>query len=363
MKYIFMIVLALLISCAVALDCNPACYSDENCVEIGSNATCVCNYTSYNGKKISDFTPSLTCDDGAMVISLSRCLLDYFGYDYNTLQLTNKSEVCNSTFPNVVDSKRMQSLEVKVQTGWCGNLMTNDASKIYYTNTLHIGVQNSTVINVNPIEMNFTCSYNLTMQTSLNITLHPVLSTTYLTASNGEGSYPLTMAGYKDTDFTMPFQETDTVFVGEDIFLGLFVTDADGDKFALRAVQCLASPTNSRDDPNRVQLVSEGCAVDGDVDVTVEKNGETLEARIRLSSFKFQGFDSVYIFCDARLCDKAENCTGCQNGRSSEPGTGQVMLSLNLDEKISYSSSGSCTAGFWAVLVNSLLIFLSSNLF
>ncbi|KAM4699863.1 uncharacterized protein O3C94_001220, partial [Discoglossus pictus] len=77
----------------------------------------------------------------------------------------------------------------------------------------------------------------------------------------------------------------------------------------------------------------------------------------------FQGFDSVYIFCDARLCDKAENCTGCQNGRSSEPGSGQVMLSLNLDEKISYSSSGSCTAGFWGLLVIAVLIFLSSKLF
>ncbi|KAM4699861.1 pancreatic secretory granule membrane major glycoprotein GP2-like [Discoglossus pictus] len=278
MKSMCMIVLALLIGSAVALDCSPVCYSDEDCIEIDNNATCVCNYTSYYGKKISDFTPSLTCDGGAMVISLSQCLLDYFGYDYNTIQLTNKSEVCNNTFSNVVDNKRTQSLEVKVQMGWCGNLMTNDAFKMYYTNTLHIGVQNSTVINVNPIEMNFTCSYNLTMQTSLNITLHPVLSTTYLTTSNGEGSYPLTMAAYKDTDFTVPFQETDTVLVGEDIFLGLFVTDADGNTFALRTVQCLASPINNRDDPNRVQLVSEGCAVDGDVDVTIEKNEESLEA-------------------------------------------------------------------------------------
>ncbi|KAM4701783.1 pancreatic secretory granule membrane major glycoprotein GP2-like [Discoglossus pictus] len=354
------IVLAVLINCAVAFVCDPPCYSDEQCVEINNMTTCVCNTTLYHDKRLNS---SVNCDGGKMVISVNRCLLDTLGYDFSSFTMTNKSEGCNITYPGVIDNKRVQSLQAKVETGWCGNRVTVNDSQVYYANTLHIGIKKNSVVTVSSMDLNFICAYNLTMQTSLIFALRPLSGTTYLKPVNGEALYPLTMAAYKDTSYTVPLEESDTVLVGAYVYLGLFIEDADGSIFALRVDQCFATPTNDPENANKVQFVKEGCAVDGDVETKIEENGVSLVAKVRISSFKFQGYNNIFIYCDVRLCNKTEVCSGCQAGRALDSGSGQVVLSLNLDDQISYSSSGSHTVGLWTVLVISLLRFVFNKLY
>ncbi|XP_053562922.1 pancreatic secretory granule membrane major glycoprotein GP2-like [Bombina bombina] len=362
MNTICVIILAALLNFAAASECNPTCYSNENCVEAANKTGCVCNTTLYKNKALSDFIPTLTCTGGIMEISLSQCLLDYFGLNSSTLRLTNTSNACYNTYPSVINSGRAQSLSVQAQTGLCGNRVTIDSVKVSYTNTLQINIQNKSLLTVNPVEMNFTCSYNLTMQISLNVTLKPIISITYLTGPNGEGSYPLTFAAYKNPDYTVPFEQADTVVVGTYIYLGLFITGADGDTFALRTVQCWATPTNNRNDPNAVVLVKDGCAVNEDVETLVEKNGESLESRIRISSFQFRDQNEVYVFCNTRLCEKSEGCTGCLSGKASKDGSGQVSISLKLDD-YGFNSAGSHKVGFLTLLGCFLILLISSRLF
>ncbi|KAM4699862.1 uromodulin-like [Discoglossus pictus] len=183
-------------------------------------------------------------------------------------------------------------------------------------------------------------------------------------ASNGEGSYSLTMTAYKDPSFTQLIQTGEDIIVGSPVYLSLFVADVNGDIFALRVVQCFATPSSNPDDTTRAQLVSGGCAVAQEIDTEVIKNGESLEAEIRISAFLFSTDSDMYIYCDARLCDKtSENCTECGNGRSVEVGTSKAVIPLTFEEELSLSSSVSQSAVSWAVLAGSLMAVLSNKQF
>ncbi|KAM4699858.1 uromodulin-like isoform 2-T2 [Discoglossus pictus] len=349
--------------CSENVTCDKPCAMDEECAAVEGKAVCVCNSAMYLKRNISDLVPSVNCSSDVMTASLSRCLLYSLGYDYFSFHLNIQSEGCNFSYFDVIHNKSVRSIQTKTLAGWCGNIADKDSSKVYFTNTLHIGIQNKTLITVNPIEVNFTCSYNLTMQTALNVTLHPKLSTTYITAPNGEGLYKLIMAAYSNPEFTQPIQTDENVKVGSSVYLALFVSDADGDKFALGIVQCFATSINDRNDAKKVQLVSKGCAVDDGVDTEVFANKNSLEARFKISAFLFDTSAAVYIFCDVQLCNKSENCDVCDSSRASQSGAQEVMLPLSFDDDLLLSSSVSRTALSWAVLAGSFLMLLSNTLF
>ncbi|KAM4694458.1 pancreatic secretory granule membrane major glycoprotein GP2-like [Discoglossus pictus] len=340
-------------------DCIPPCLSDEICEKDATSATCVCDPSVYKNMTIKDLKPTVTCDGSTTTVSVSKCLLDYLHYDYTTIRLKNDpNKTCSDNY--TLNNQGVQSLLVKAT---CGNRVTSDLSKVNYTNTLYIDIKHDAVIVVNPIEMDFTCSYNRTMQTSLNVTLHPVASTTFLNATNGEGSYPLTLAAYKNSEYNIPFTDGENVDVGSPIYLGLFTTGADGDKFVLRVVNCYSTPSSSDDDP-RVQLLSGGCPIDGgDVDAVIGQNGVSLEARFRVNAFAFDGFPTVSIFCEARLCEKTNgNCSLCNNGRTNEPNTGDVSVTLAMNERLDLSSSGTHAVSS-PVVAGSLLLLLFNKLY
>ncbi|NP_001080952.1 thyroid hormone down-regulated protein (gene 18) S homeolog precursor [Xenopus laevis] len=348
--------------CSDELTCNPPCLSDEKCASVNDVATCVCNDSSYAGKKFADFSPLLTCLPNIMVISVSQCLLTHLGFDYTNMHLLNNdSDICNIHYPEIINNNRVESMQLKVQSGWCGNKMTFDSSKLYYKNSLYIGIQNKSVITVDPMTLNFTCSYNMTMQTSLIYALKPVLSTVSISGPNGTGSYALTMSAYNNPDYTSPIQAEDTVEVGTYIYLGLFVKDADGAAFTLRVEECYATPTSDPSDINKVYIVRGGCAYTNDVDSWVEQNGKALEARIKLSTFSFQSQTNVYIFCNAMLCPNTTNsqCDKCKTARASSTYT-QTMINIPLDDN-RFLNSGSQKAVSWTVMLGFILVLLKIN--
>ncbi|XP_053310484.1 uromodulin-like [Spea bombifrons] len=351
--------------CTDEIICSPPCAGDEKCSIVGNNPICVCQNSLYINATINDLVPSLSCDGSTMTTSFSRCLVTYLGYDYNNLELNNKSSECIFDYTDIIDNKRVQHVQVNAQTGWCGNIATNSSQMIHYTNTLHIGPLNSILITKNPIAYNFTCSYNVTMQTSLNFSLKPVYSVATLEPISGGGAYAVKMAAYHDYKFTSPIQDDEEISIGSDIFLGIFIPDADGVRFTVRAVQCFATATNNRDDKNKVQLVSGGCPFKGEVLTEVITNGEGLEARIKIKAFAFKDLQEVYIFCDVRICDISEGCTGCKDNRNLRMSADYASLSLRLplQEDYSFSSSSSQIALSWAMIAGCLLSFLSLKFF
>ncbi|XP_071989208.1 pancreatic secretory granule membrane major glycoprotein GP2-like [Engystomops pustulosus] len=347
--------------CTDTLICNPSCLSDEICTNVNNVATCTCNTTVYSGLSVSSISPTVKCDSKLMTISLSKCLLESFGFDTTTFQLNNNSDACRNIYTEVIGGLTMQTIQALPETDWCGNIVTTDSSKIYYNNMLYIGIQNKSLITVNPANISFSCSYNLTMQTVLAASLHPTLSTVNISVS-GQGIAETTMAAYWDAQYTSPVQQDQDVPVGSNVYLGIYADIMDSSKFVLRVENCYATPDNNVNNVNKVAIVSGGCPANQGVTAEVQENGVTLQSRIRFSSFAFQGQPLVYITCDVRLCDKNNTCTGCNAARSSEDGAATLQIPLNfLDD---YSSSASNTVvSSWAMLVSSLLAYLSIKLF
>ncbi|XP_071993194.1 pancreatic secretory granule membrane major glycoprotein GP2-like [Engystomops pustulosus] len=344
--------------------CNLACLTDEVCQIINNEATCVCNTTTYSGIKTSDLQPSLKCDGGTMIPSISQCQLKQLGYNISSLHIRNDSIACTYVFDDIINNIRVQSFQVKAAIGWCGNTVNqNDSSKIYFTNTLQIDPNSGPLITKNPIVFNFTCGYNLTMQTSLNFSLNPIVSSVVLPSQGESGSYTITLAAFSEATFTVPIQVNEEIKVGSSVYLGLFSPDMDGNLFALRVEKCFATPTINPDDPTNVVFVSAGCAVDGDILTTVIQNGNSSEARIQTSAFLFQGYTEVYIFCNVRLCNKTSGCEGCGLSRSLLADSSQLGIQLTLQDFDYNTSSGHYTVASWTMLAASLLGLLSVKLF
>ncbi|XP_072266121.1 uromodulin-like [Pyxicephalus adspersus] len=334
--------------CIETAICVEACAADENCTSVN----CTCNTTMYQNLKREDFHPTLSCEDNIMTVSVSKCKLEALGYDPQSIHLKDTSENCNTFYDTIVNGERIFSLQSRITSNWCGNTLTSDDSNIYLSNTIHIGIQNKSIITVNPISFNFTCTYKRNIQTILllgNVTT----GTVSLSGINGTGSYPLTMAAYKDSAFAQPFRNDDIVTVGTDIYVGLFVNGADGNIYVLRVETCVASPTANRNDTKAFQFITDGCP-GNTVSTTLTENGKSLISRFRISAFQFQNENNVYLFCDARLCDNSTGtCSGgCgRNGRSFNTDTNEVRIDLNVADKLDYmDNSGKHTAASWALL-------------
>ncbi|XP_063812993.1 uncharacterized protein LOC135050428 [Pseudophryne corroboree] len=346
--------------CTDVLICNPACKNDLICTNISSVATCSCNTTLYSGLNSSALSPVIQCGSNTISVSLSKCLLESLGYDVTTIELNNSSSSCVNIYEQTVNNTTMEAVQVLPETGWCGNTVQTDSLKVYYSNVLHIGLKNSIIITSNPVNISFSCSYNLTMQTSLAAAFNAVVNTINLTA-NGEGSVLTTMAAYWDQAYAVPILSTEDVPVGSNIYLGIFSDFVDVTKFVLRVESCYATPDNNANNVNKVAIVTSGCPANQGITAVVQENGVSLQSRIEFSSFAFQGQPLVYITCTVRLCDTNTTCTGCNAARDSNNGQAQLQIPLNLIDV--FSSSESNTAVSWTVMTSSLLALLTTKLF
>ncbi|KAM9320183.1 pancreatic secretory granule membrane major glycoprotein GP2-like [Gastrophryne carolinensis] len=324
--------------CTASLTCNPSCLSNEICQNVSNIATCVCNTTVYSGLTTSSLSPSIQCAAATMTVSLNKCLLESLGYDTTSIRLDNSSDSCTNTFTQLINNVTILSIQALPQTGWCGNTISTDNVNINYSNVIHVGVQNKTIITASPINIPLSCSYNLTIQSSLAGGFNTALSSVNISV-NGVGSVVSTMTAYSDAAYSIPIQSTDNVLVGSYVYIGIVSDAGDANKFVQRVESCFATPDNNVNNPNKVFLVSGGCPANQGVATDVQENGVSLQSRIRFNSFAFQGQTLVYLTCNLRMCDKNTTCTGCNVARSGED-SAQLQIPLNfLDSTLSSAPS------------------------
>ncbi|KAG8588765.1 hypothetical protein GDO81_006095 [Engystomops pustulosus] len=315
--------------CSEADLCNPECFSDEVCEVVNNKITCSCNASTYKGLEISDLKPSMICDSDGITVSLSKCQLTQLGYNYSSFHIIDDSILCTYTYSDVINNFRVESIKLRTTMGWCGNIVSKvNSSKIFITNTLHIDPNMGQLITRNPFVYNFTCEYNLTMQTSLNFSPYPVLSSVILPSQGESGSYTIILAAYSEATFTVPIQVGEELKFGSNVYLGLFSPDMDGNLFALKVEKCFASPTSNPNDLYNVVFVSGGNSTNGNILTTVIENGNSTEARIQTNAFFIQGYTKVYIFCDARLCNKTSEVKVCELTQKADSSRLKIQLNL-----------------------------------
>ncbi|XP_040193829.1 uromodulin-like [Rana temporaria] len=335
--------------CSTYPSCDPECATDEVCNSLGE---CECNISPYRNLTLKNFQPTVKCESDIIIVTVMQCELQALGLDYSTVHLRNSSnDQCTFSYPDSINGQKGMSVQALTVSNWCGNTVTGDDSNVYISNTVYIGILDKPIITTNNISFNFTCGYKRTMQTSLKLPGNITQQTVYLSGANGTGSYPVTMAAYKNPSFTEPYENNEDVTVGSIIYVGIFVTGADGSQYVVRVESCVASPTDNRSDVNAFYLIKDGC-VQGTVPTLVLDNSKALEASFSISAFQFQNQAYVNLFCDVRLCDKTtETCSGCGGAKSSKTASNEVKIGLALGGNLDFvDSAGKHTAASWALL-------------
>ncbi|KAJ1176588.1 hypothetical protein NDU88_001861 [Pleurodeles waltl] len=288
--------------CSDELNCEPACAIDERCTDNAGFAECVCLPDTYLHASRSDIVPTIECSSSEMTVSLKKCLLERFKYSIPDMHFTDPN-CTNPTYAVVGgDVARVKAQAVPLP-GVCGNNMTINTvdKKMTFSNVLYVPPDTSGGLIISSIlKINFSCTYNMTMQTSLQTALRPIIGTVTLPSVNGSGTISATMAAYMSNSYTDPYTVDKTLTVGDPLYIGISTTFQDGDTFRLRADKCVASPTNSTQ--SGVVLISGGCAATGDTDVQIIHNGDSLEVMFKIETFAFADQSEVYMTCEISLC-------------------------------------------------------------
>ncbi|XP_078542143.1 pancreatic secretory granule membrane major glycoprotein GP2-like [Lissotriton helveticus] len=325
--------------------CDPGCAHNELCTISAGYAECKCQEGKYTNASRSDIAPTVHCEGSAMTLSLNKCLLERFRYNLTQMHFADTN--CTvTTYVQLEGNERVIQVKAIPQAGWCGNeVKIHNDKTMTLSNVLYIPPDNSSGVFSSLLIFTFSCTYNMTMQTSLLTVLHPIIGIGTLPSVNGSGQTTATMAAFKSNSFTDPLTEDDTMTVGTPLYIGISTTFHDGDKFTLRAERCVAAPNNNPAYPS-VELIAGGCAVTQGLNVHVIQNGQSLQVMFEIETFIFAGQPKVYMKCDVFLCPNAQSNT-CQCSSSSRSATEDTVtlemapISVSLDV-----NSGSHTAAY-----------------
>ncbi|KAJ1176579.1 hypothetical protein NDU88_001853 [Pleurodeles waltl] len=364
MKLLFGLLLAALLGAAEPA-CTPVCAIDEICQD--ATSTCQCNSTQYQNSTYNDIDPIVNCLSGKMVVSVGKCLTKKLHIDPQNTSLADTN--CTGANITLLNGIFVYDITATARTAYCGNVMTINTTHVTYSNMLHIPPLKYAAgfIAGKQVEFPFSCTYLLNMKTSLDTVLKPVANTIGL-STGGNGVASTTMAAYSNPSYTTPIpQGQEDTSIGSTIYFGMTTEFEDADVFVLRVDTCYATPVPDPNSNIRVSIIKDGCPANGDVQIQVVSNGESLQVRFSIEVFIFQSTSSAYIYCSARLCLRAtRQCSGCiPSSRSGSVKADTLSPStfalgpLYFQDAIGSSSQ---TAVSWALLGSSLLALLSLRL-
>ncbi|XP_069828660.1 uromodulin-like [Dendropsophus ebraccatus] len=352
--------LAALGTAVVDAACTPACLPDEACTSL-NNTACAANTTYYQslGMSVSNVSTTVDCKGANMTVSVPKNLLEFLNYNPSASALSQNN--CTGAVVNIVQGQRVYSLTVQTKEGTCGNTMMKNTTHVTFANSLYIpGLNSNGLITVGNISIQFSCTYNITMQTALYTVFKPVMTSQNLNSGGTGGDGTTTLAAYSSPSYTNPIQQSQqqVLPVGTTLYFGM-ITQFPDPAFVLRVTQCFATPTSDGTGSLKIQLIQGGCPVSGDgPNIQVVSNGVSKEVRFSITSFYFQGSDSVYIFCDAKLCQTASGtCASCSSSRDVSESPAQFVLGPFSFLDNSLFSSSSQKGVSVTLLLGSLLCF------
>ncbi|XP_077314455.1 uromodulin-like [Lithobates pipiens] len=333
---------------------SEICATDESCNNITN--TCKCNSTLYPFVRGSLPSPNLTCTGAKFNIQVSKCWLEVHGYNISDIRLNGTDSGCFAV-REVVDGISEMTIHNPVVNSPCNTVPTVNETHVTYSNQLRIFGKTYPIRTTNDVAVNISCSYPLLINVTLNVTLHPVIGSTVISGTTGNGSYVAVMMAYKD-EFLTPLSDSDSLTVEDNVYISVFIPDLDVNTFNLSVVNIYASPTISSD--QKYYLLKDGCpAKDVSVDqLAVVKNGLGTESRFSMKVFKIASSSSVYLYAELSLC--TVNCTATCGPTSrssySQDIAGRVSISLDATETNYYLDSSS-PSGFSMPWTLSALIF------
>ncbi|XP_043942559.1 uromodulin-like [Protopterus annectens] len=308
--------------------CTQSCLLDAVC-----NITtqkCDCNTTYYRNKDLALILQplSVTCTPASLELKFTNCQLD--ALSSLGFRSPPNSSCYLSTDSSSIAGQTTLFFGYPPRKATCDAIISITNSFITYViNVLYNAGPNANgVVLYNDVKVGYNCSYALDLKTSLGLVVNPVVSTANISIT-GAGSYTAKMALYKSSTYTSVYTVTDypiTLNVGQPLYVGTFVQDADSTKFALRYGMCYATPSNNASDSVKYNIIVNGCPTAGDVAINITLSGVSTEGRFSVRIFKFPGSSSVYLHCSIVLC-RIGNCSvTCPEVRVADESDSSVQL-------------------------------------
>ncbi|XP_078539556.1 uromodulin-like [Lissotriton helveticus] len=248
--------------------------------------------------------PSLQCLSGTMRLSMSKCQLEKSAFDWDNLHLLDPA----CTGVREVNGTAQVVVSTTTSSTTCGNILSlsADGSSVIYSNTLTIPgkVSLSGILSRQNYTYNYSCSYPLkNIPASLLTAMHPMVSLIETTLPTGSGTVVVLVFAFVDAGFTIPYTESTTLQVQAPLYIGVIAPDLDADGFSLRVNRLFATGTSNATDLPQFDLITSGCpdSQNGDL-VTIDQNGNSIDARFKVSVFKIAASDVLYFHASVEIC-------------------------------------------------------------
>ncbi|XP_077312070.1 uncharacterized protein LOC143933026 [Lithobates pipiens] len=283
---------------------SDSCADDEYCDN--STTTCQCDPTLYKFTRgVAPFV-NFTCTGAKFNIQVSKCWLETNGYNTSNIRLNSANSECWAG-REVVDGTSEMTIHRPLISSDCNTEAVLNETHVIYTNRLFIFAKSDPIRITNDYDLYISCSYPLFMTASLDVTLHPVLGTTEINGPTANASYAAEIKAFKDSTYTAPLSEIDTLDVEDTVYISVGVPGLDVNPFQLKVVTIYASPDNASF--IKYYLLQNGCPssdVSAD-ELTVDSNGVGIESRFPMKIFQITDSNIMYLYAELILC--TNDCT------------------------------------------------------
>ncbi|XP_056413430.1 pancreatic secretory granule membrane major glycoprotein GP2-like isoform X2 [Hyla sarda] len=315
----------------VALSTVLSVYASEQLCE--GSVDCNCDLSKYNSSVIPP-NPTVNCSNGEMTIYISKCQLQKNLFNTSNLALNNLTGSECASRDYLVDGEVQVGFHNPMNTAKCGNTLLVNATHIIYSNILHIYAEQRTIVSRNNATVNLSCAYPLSFPVSLNVTLKPITGITGLSVPGVTGSFPITMAAFTDSSFTVPVTADTVLLVEQVIYIQVWIPNLQADSFAVKVIRLYATPGGSTPQDGLIFNLTSG--IDGCPDptygdqISVLQNGNGSLTRFALKVFKITGQDLLNLYADVTICTSAceANCIKKDLGSSAPENVATVRLPL-----------------------------------
>ncbi|KAG9355590.1 hypothetical protein JZ751_000428 [Albula glossodonta] len=344
------------------------CYS-AYCADVN---TTVCGTCGPDETCVSEDNITWRCEkqEGVPLITELVCGMDLLQVGF--LRADLEASGLNVSSAHMADSSCKGHLEkngtvwfqVKRREGSCGTeLKTNGTHAVYSNSVILEEVLLGDVTFTSSVSFPFSCSYPLDLKTSLDLAIRPIQTTEEVEVAGTGSRAKATMSLYRNNNYTDPYSMGAVILpLGAALYVGVFVEEAESERFVVVMEDCHATPTADPEDAVHFFLIQNKCPSDPHL-VTVYESGESLQARFSALLFRFVGdYDSVFLHCSLIVCDQREaSCSqSCPAGKSRSASHNRPLTigPISKGQKSAdQMSSSTRAAASW--ILNSLLVLAS----
>ncbi|XP_044160450.1 uromodulin-like [Bufo gargarizans] len=293
--------------CSLAYCTDPAtmtdicpCTEDEECKLDSGKYTCVCK----NGRQVNDMEDvglDLECGTQEITASFHSCQLRKLNLNVTNIHLRDSNCVGYKEWKN----HGVFSASTPLQEGACGNYLTTNETHATYRNTMFVQMStDELIIRSYEVQLEFSCSYPLDLQLTLDNSLKPIVSSLTLNIE-GTGQFRAQMVLYRDENYVSPYEDDQIMLSTQaTLYAAINLEGENSYQYVVLMKNCFATPTRNFYDPVKYYIIKNRCPNRRDGTVNVKENGVSTKGRFSVQMFRFVGeYDSVFLHCEANLCD------------------------------------------------------------